>query len=302
MEKAYIIEAHKYPNQVYRLVSRLNDGFSEFFIHIDITVDIAPFKIFSDFNNIVHFIERANSKWAGFGSVQATLNGLKAVKASGKKFDRIILLSGQDYPIKSNNYINDFFANSPHSVFVDYFPIPDYKKWPGSDRGGWYRVDKYYIGLKWYETFCSKCLNLLSNYIPFLKRNIPNGMKPYTGSAWWILDMYALNYILDYDKNHPEYRAFHQFTFVPDELYMHMLIANSTDETVVRSVENNDKRFMIWETSYCAHPNTLRKTDFQAIQSSDGLFARKFDENTDAEILDLIDNKILWENYQQKEA
>ncbi len=302
MEKAYIIEAHKYPNQLYRLVSRLNDGFSEFFIHIDVTVEITPFKILSDFKGIVHFIERADSKWAGFGSVQATLNGLKAVKASGKKFDRIVLLSGQDYPIKSNNYINDFFANSPHSVFVDYFPIPDHKKWPGNDRGGWYRVDKYYIGLKRYEMFCSKCLNFLSNYIPFLKRKMPNGMKPYTGSAWWIVDMYALNYILDFDKNHPEYRTFHQYTFVPDELYIHMIIANSTDEKLLSRVEKNNKHFMIWETSNCAHPNILGKADFQAIFSSDGLFARKFDEKADAEILDMIDQKILLANYHQKEA
>lgn len=293
MEKAYIIQAHKYPAQLYRLISRLNDGASEFFIHIDKTAEFSQFQTAKDFGQLVHFIERVDSKWGGFGCVQAGLNGLKAVKDSLKKFDRIILLSGQDYPIKSNEYINDFFKKSPHSVFVDYFPIPNYKKWPGSDRGGWYRVDKYYIGLKWYEFLCSKSMNLLSTYIPFLRRKIPNGMKPYTGSAWWSVDMYALNYILDYDATHPEYRAFHKYTFVPDELYIHMILANSTDEKLVKSMENNNKRFLIWEKSDSPHPNILRKTDLDAIMSSDHLFARKFDEKIDAEILDLIDSKIL---------
>jgi hypothetical protein len=105
--------------------------------------------------------------------------------------------------------------------------------------------------------------------------------------------MYALNYILDYDKNHPEYRAFHKCTFVPDELYVHMIIANSTDKKLKESWENNNKRFLIWEKPDSAHPNILCKTDFHAILSSDHLFARKFDEKVDAEILDLIDNQIL---------
>ncbi len=288
--------AHKNPLQFHRLVSRLNDGASEFFIHIDKTANISPFETVKGFGGIIHFIERVDSKWGGFGSVQASLNGLKAVKDSKKDFERVFLLSGQDYPIKSNDYINNFLANSPYSVFVEHYPIPNYKKWPGSDRGGWYRVDKYYVGLKWYEMLQSKSINFLSTYIPFLRRKIPDGMKPFTGSTWWSVDMYALNYILDYDAKHPGYRAFHKYTFVPDELFIHMIFADSKDEKLLKSIENNDRRLIIWETSYIAHPNTLRKSDFETIKSSEQLFARKFDEKADTEILDLIDREILLKN------
>jgi hypothetical protein len=297
IKKAYIIMAHKAPGQLYRLIATLNDGASEFFIHIDKTADFSLFQSVKEFGSIVQFTERVDSKWGGFGSVQASLNGLKAVKASKNKFDRILLLSGQDYPIKSNEYIDDFFRTSPHSVFVDYFPIPNYKKWPGSDRGGWYRVDKYYIGLKWHEFLRSKSMNLISTYIPFLRRKLPGGMKPYTGSQWWSLDMYALNYILEYDAGHPEYRAFHQYTFVPDELFFQMILANSKDERIIKSLEANNKRFMIWEKSDSAHPNILRTTDFEAIKTSDHLFARKFDATIDAQILDLIDSEILQKDH-----
>jgi hypothetical protein len=218
---------------------------------------------------------------------------MKAVKKSPKKFDRILLLSGQDYPIKSNDYINRFFETSPHSDFINYFPIPNYKKWPGSDRGGWYRVDKYYFGNKWYQFFCSKSLNLLSTYLPFLRRKIPNKMDPYAGQTWWNLDMYALDYILAYHEKHPEYLDFHRNTFVADELYMQMIIGNSKDEKLLARIENSEKRFTIWEKADSAHPKILRKTDLEAIMASDDLFARKFDENIDSEIMDLIDDKIL---------
>ncbi len=294
MEKAYLIMAHKDPKQLHRLVSRLNDGTSEFFIHIDQKADFSQFQTVKEFGTIVHFTERFDATWGGYGLIKPYLSAMKAVKDSPKEFDRILLLSGQDYPIKSNVYINDFFKNAPYSNFIDYFPIPNYQKWPGGDRGGWYRVDKYYFGTKWYESFCSKALNLLATFIPFLRRKIPNGMKPYTGQTWWNLDMYALNYILDYVSRHPEYVDFHKYTFVADELFVQMIIANSNDEKLLQSIGNSEKRFTIWPKLNSAHPKILDKNDLDAIMASDDLFARKFDENADTEIMDLIDQEILF--------
>lgn len=286
--------AHKSPNQVHRLIARLNDGESEFFIHIDQKTDLYQFHAVKEFGNIIHFTERFDATWGGYGLIKPYLSAMKTVKDYPTKFDRILLLSGQDYPIKSNEYINNFFQKAEHSIFVNYFPIPNYQKWPGGDRGGWYRVDKYYFGNKWYELFGSKSINLLSTYMPFLRRKIPNGMKPYTGQTWWNLDMYALNYILDYTAKHPEYINFHRHTFVADELYVQMILANSTDEKLLKSIGNSEKRFTIWPKPDSAHPKILSVSDFEAIQASGDLFARKFDENVDSEILDLIDNKILF--------
>lgn len=294
MNKAYIIMAHKSPNQLYRLVSRLNDGASEFFIHIDLKAEFSQFETLKEFGGAVHFIDRFDAKWGGYGVIKPFLAGMKAVRNSSTKFDRIILLSGQDYPIKSNLQIDNFFKNNQYSNFINYFPIPNYQKWPGGDRGGWYRVDKYYFGNKWYEFFGSKSMNLLSTYLPFLRRKMPKGMKPYTGQTWWNLDMHALNYILDYHEQHPEYMAFHRNTFVADELFVQMIIGNSKDEKLLNSIENSEKRFTIWPKANSAHPKILDKNDLQAIMVSDDLFARKFDENVDTEIMDLIDEEILF--------
>lgn len=294
MKKAYIIIAHKDPQQVYRLISRLNDGNSEFFVHIDIKVNIKPFEILSDFGNKSHFLSRFDSKWGSFGTIYPYLSGLQEIKDSDKIFDRIMLLSGQDYPIKSNKEIDDFFENSTYSNFVNYFPIPNHAKWPGGDRGGLYRVDKYYFGAKWYELFCSKTMNFLAGYLPFLRRSLPYEMRPYTGQTWWNLDIYAVDYILNFLKNHPKYIGYHKNTFVADELFIQMIIGNSTDKKLLDSIENSEKRFTIWENATSAHPKILKVSDFDAIKLSSDLFARKFDENVDAEILDVIDKQILF--------
>lgn len=293
MKKAYIIMAHKYPSQLHRLIDRLNDHSAHFFVHIDKKADINAFKSLDDFGKKVTFIDRFDSRWGKTGIIMPLLAGLNAIKQSAILFDRIMVLSGQDYPIKSNEQIDYFFQNSPHSVFINFFPIPNLEKWPGTDRGGLYRVDKYYFGNKWFELFCSKTINLLASYIPRLRREIPLGMKPFTGSTWFFLDMYFLDYILEFVRKHPEYLKFHSNTFVADELFVHMLIGNATDEKLLSTVENIEKHFIIWESNQVAHPKIIVKSDFEQMLHSDSLFARKFDEKLDSEILDLIDDRML---------
>ncbi len=285
--------AHKYPEQLHRLVSRLNDGLSAFFVHIDKNVEISQFKSLGEFGDPIHFVERVASGWATFGQVQSVLNGLKAVKESNKQFDTISLLSGQDYPIKSNAEIDSHFKASQYSVFIDYFPLPNFKKWK-EDNGGIYRVNKYFFGLKRYKLFSSKSINFLANFIPFLRRKIPDGMNPYAGSQWWSINMYALNYVLDYINKHPEYAAFHQYTFACDELFFQMILVNSNDERIQKSIENDNKRFMKWKTSNSSHPETLVADDLPEILNSKALFARKFDLTLNADIFDSIDNKCLF--------
>ena len=80
---------------------------------------------------------------------------------------------------------------------------------------------------------------------------------------------------------------------MPDELYVHMILGNSKDEQIQKSLVANNKRFMIWEKPDSTHPNTLRLKDFDAIKASDHLFARKFDATVDEAILDKIDKEIL---------
>lgn len=291
MEKAYIILAHKLPGQLYRIVERLDDGLSTFFIHIDLKADFEEFSKVSDFGNKVKFIKRENIKWAGFDIIKAVLNGLNAVKEANKKFDRIILLTGQDYPIKSNEYINNFYKNSPYSVFIDYWPIPNHEIW--KKNGGMYRVNKYFFGTDKNSKLRAKALNFLAIIFPFLRRKLPYGLLPFGGWAWWTIDMYALNYILQFLQDHPKYMRFHRHTFVVDEMFLHTILLNSKDERLLKSITNNYLRYVNWPDTSKGHPEILRKDDLEAIKASGALYARKFDINKDAEILDLIDKSCL---------
>lgn len=44
MQKNYLVLAHKNPDQLYRMITALNDNVSHFFIHIDAKSPIAPLR------------------------------------------------------------------------------------------------------------------------------------------------------------------------------------------------------------------------------------------------------------------
>jgi hypothetical protein len=290
MEKAYIILAHKEPDQLYRLIEKLDDKSSDFFVHIDKKINLSVFNNLIDFKDKVHIIKREKSNWGEIGIVKAILSAFEAIKRTGKRFEQIILLSGQDYPIKSNDYLNDFFNTSPHKVFMEHWPIPNYRIWKES--GGIFRINKYFIGLKPYQRFLSKTLNFTAMFLPFFRRKLPYNLKPYGGWMWWSIDMYTLDYILQFLIDHPKYLKYHKFTFVPDEMFFQTILLNSKDENLLKRITNDNKRYIHWKEGK-SHPEILGRADVKNIKQSNHLFARKFDIKHDRDILEIIDQHCL---------
>ena len=58
---------------------------------------------------------------------------------------------------------------------------------------------------------------------------------------------------------------------------------------LAETVVNDDLRYVEWREWNDSRPAALGKPDFAKMMSSGKLFARKFDVEEDAEILDLID-------------
>jgi hypothetical protein len=295
MRKAYIILAHKNPAQVSRLIERLDDKRSSFFLHIDKKCRDEAFK---DLIGVpeVNKVKSVVANWGEYGLVQAVLNSFQAVRDTGTHFDRIILLSGQDYPIKPNTAINSFLETSGHSIFLEYFSLPNDKKWQPS--GGLYRVNKYFLGFKWYQRYTAKALNGLGILFPYLRRRPPAGMKPYAGSAWWIIDQYTMHYILDFVNQYPKYVRYHRCTFAPDEVFFHMLLLNTQDNKIRKSILNTNLHHIRWKDIKSSHPEIMFREHVHELKHSAAMFARKFDAAVDADILDLVDRYCLSENIQ----
>jgi hypothetical protein len=286
MTKAYILLIHKNPEQVLRLITRLDDPESSFFIHIDKKADAKSFQNLKSYpKNKIHYIERHNGRWGGVGIVLATIAALKKIKETGGSYDRIILLSGQDYPLKSNAYIDEFLQRSEHSIFMTTFSALPIANW---DNGGYNRIYDYYFGLRKPHLYLNRIFNAVKDLIPPFRKTIPYDLTVYAGSQWWIIDFYALNYILSFLETHPKLISFFKYSLLSDEMFFQTILLNADDPKLLKSIKNDNVRLIVIPEKGI-HPIIWTDKDAEILLNSSALFARKFDVTVNSSILSVLD-------------
>jgi hypothetical protein len=281
-------------------VSRLDHRNVSFYIHINRVADIAGFRdCLSALPSLpyVTWLPRENSYWAGPGITRATLHGLAAAAAANPPPDYILFLSGQDYPIKPTSMILDFLQRNMGKTFLQYAPFPV----SGWTDGGWFRFRKYHFWLFGrhfgypLENPEHRVLRRLLNFPARLTfpegRRIPDGLKPYGGWAWWAMSLAAARYVVDYVSHHGEYLRFFNLTLCTDEMFYQTILLNSAE--MAGAIVNSDLTYANW-TAGGSHPAVLTTKDFDDLEASPKLFARKFDMASDPAVLDMIDQRLLY--------
>jgi hypothetical protein len=285
MNVAYIIHAYKNPDQLKRLIDTLDSERSFFFVHIDKKVNIKPFEELLVNNNKVYWIPRENSDWGTINTVKAVLNGIYQAIHSNVKFDYYYFLSGQDYPIKSNNYIYNFLQENKEKDFIYYFSLPS-KEWKG---GGIQRFNRYYLIIS-KNKYIRRIINNLGFVLP--RRKLPYNLKPYGGEFYFGLSRKSVDYILSFIETHVDYLPFFKYTQIPEEIFFQTILLNA-DNNIKQHIINKTLTFIDWSRTKSSGPATLAVEDFDKITKCNELFARKFDLNLDSAILDMIDNQLL---------
>ena len=173
---------------------------------------MSDFKgVLSKLNNNANitFLPRFNSYWRGPGIITAILHGLNQI-LDDRKFNRIVLISGQDYPIKPLNDIFNFYEDNSDKNFISYFRLPcDHWK-----EGGLPRIKNYHFRVLG-KTFISpplcepvhihsKLFYKTANLRFRKPREFPNGLVPYGGFSHWQITADAANEIIDFVVKRPE--------------------------------------------------------------------------------------------------
>ncbi len=215
--------------------------------------------------------------------VQATLNLLRAAQAHPLPFDYYCLISGSDYPIRSNAYIHSYFEDHQNCEFIKILDFMHKEKSRLLPRLKYFVFER---GLN-RQTLFNTCLFQLNQRIlstPLFKRNYQKhlgGLKPYIGSAWWVLSDRTIRYIFDFMEKHPKIVNFYRHTAHPLEMFFHTIIGNSPFfDNVTSSVTYTD-----W-SPHAISPTVitdkhvrdleihLRQTESQS-EAEEFLFARK---------------------------
>ena len=300
MKIVYIISAYKLPDQLVRLVRVLNSDSTSFYIHVD---KKTPKEIFERMKKPlksipnVHFLKRHLCNWGDFGHVRATLKGISKIFEEGSDFDYVVLLTGQDYPIKSNRQISDFLQKSEGKSFMSYAPLPftGFGKNGGLDRINYWHFfcfSRYHFIFPHMNMLNNPKLNELLNIIMKKikkQRKFPLNLKPYGGGAYWCLSRACIEHITEFVRENKDFVNFFKYVYIPDEVFFQTILVNSS---LKRIIVNDDLRYVDWSNP-AQRPEILSKKNYNQFFHTQNLFARKFDITKDEEVLDIIDNEIL---------
>jgi len=234
------------------------------------------------------------------------------MEAASKEQGLFILMSGQDYPIQSQGYINDFLEHNKDFDFIEIEPLEE--KWkPKMVKD---KLEHYHI-LHSEERGNSNCYAPFAHCSVFQKLrtlthllkgrlsmknfkllcSLPKRIAPferqYAGSQFWAFSERTFYAMLNYIREHKAaLEGYYKYTSSPDEIYFHSVLMDlvAKDSTI-------KLKDPITYVNYFRKNNVFVTEDFEKLTSAKGkLFARKFDTDIDIEILDKLDS------YQENES
>lgn len=283
MTAAFVILAHRKPEQVARLAKRLAPHYV--FVHIDAKVEDGVYdefcRVLKDFSH-VKLISRHRSAWASWGIVAAILEGYQAA-LSYADWTHVMVISGQDYPLVSSVEMETFFNQHIGQSFLAHWYLPS-SLW-GKD-GGMYRVRYWHVPFRGRRAF-----------IPIPRRQ-PKEIKHVGGSMFSCLSREAASDVLSFTQRESETAKFYEHVWIPDELYITTVVMNSAHKD---SVIGESLSYIRWSNPGSPHPDELKTEDAPELiragkeGSSIGgygrrkLFARKVYIENHSQLLDALD-------------
>ena len=171
MNKIILIHAH---NNIVLLNDLIDVLYSENHV-IYVNVDLKSKIDIRHINQKARLIQRRIKVYRGrYSQVKAIINSLSEIEENEKNYEHVIFISGQDFPVVSNNCIDSYLM--PGHEYIENMPICE---------NGWavnHRYEKFNFG----NNKSQQVISLLINSIAARtigKRRIPHNHEPYGGSS-----------------------------------------------------------------------------------------------------------------------
>lgn len=269
---AYFILVHRLPKQFKRLFKSIYNPNNYYLIHIDkkasadLHEDVTNF--INDFEN-TFILESESIVWGWYSMVNIELNGIKKLLSLWLNWDFFINLSWQDFPLKNQKEINNFLCENKDNNFL----LVSNQETERPDTMN--RVENYFID-NWNYVY-----EVSNEKRDFLKDTIP-----YIWWQWMILNRDCCEFICN-SLETKKFTDYYINTLIPDESFFQTLLMNTSFDW---NIVNDDKRSIIWVSDWGIklRPKTFKKEDIDFLSLKNNLFARKFDDNEDSEIIDSI--------------
>jgi hypothetical protein len=126
--------------------------------------------------------------------------------------------------------------------------------------------------------------------VPSRNRPFMKDVTPYIGNQWMILCREFCEFVTHSDEI-KKFRDFYRHSLIADEGFFQTVLMNTSYPP---SVINDDKRAIDWIPmgDIKLRPRDFTSLDEKQLCSSKNLFARKFDETIDSDILTILEKHI----------
>ena len=278
MKIAHLILAHKNPKQCLRLIDALQHPAFYFFIHVDKKKDIGPFKALINRANVFFIENRAKIYWGDWGTIQATLNGFDVILPGG--YDYVNVISGQDFPVKSAEYIYNYFNERKGTEFI----TCDFIEGAWSDVAP--RIEEYHL-INWRIPGKFRLGKLITRILP--PRVFPLNYQVVGRANWFSLTNKAASYAVGFLMANPKMVNYFKYCWGADEFIFSTVLYNSAFKDKI----HDNLVYVDWGNAEIGHPKLLVADDMDKLLATDKLFARKFDQDVDASVLTKLEQQVV---------
>ena len=276
---AYLIIAHNEYVILQLLIDALDDIRNDIYIHFDAKCKEVPLLTCKN-SKLYVLSKRIDVHWGDYSQIETEMLLFEYAYSMQMKnnsyYHYYHLMSGVDIPLKSQNYIHEFFGKNNGKEFLGFFQ-GDLEKELRK------KVQLYHL----YPKYFSKERNLkmktitraffcrFQMFVGF-KRN--DDIELLRGTNWASITNGFVEYLLS--KKEEIYNRFHH-TFCADEIYKHTLCWNSPFKDRIFNSQNEalgcmrEINWVITEDKSFLPSFTM--ADYKRLKESPMLFARKFD-------------------------
>ena len=284
----FVLLTHSEPGQVLALTQVLSELYDEppIVCHHDFAQCSLDKNIFG---SNVRFVEpHFQTFWGCFSIIPAALAGIRVLMRGPNPPDWFYLLSGSDYPTLSPDKVLSMLNETQCDAFIDHREIFFHSEATSGlevTRTGFARPTypslayKRYLAIAVPRPSKAKPFSMPPEGRSYLRhpawRSVfpgpfGDGFRCFAGEHWFTANGKAADMLLNETAQSRHLLDHLRQRECPEECYYHSVLANAP-----LKLNNNNLRYINWQTSDAWHPKTLTAEDMSAIERSEAHFSRK---------------------------
>lgn len=298
---AYLIFSYTLPDQVLRLARTMRAGSPDAVVLVHHDDRRCPLDRRALEAAGAHALAAEPVGWGEFSQLHAVLRGFEWFLGQ-TDHEWVVVLSGQDYPIRPVAAIERDLADAAYDGFIETRPVP-----PPS-----FRRDLDEFASRYHYRYAAlpnrpaavRAAGLVAMGRPLLSaRRMPSGPRvgvrwprtPFSeafachqGSDWFTLSRRCVATVSACAREERSLLRHYRRTLIPTESFVHTVLANDPS----LRLSGDSRRHTSWHPPPAPRPRVLRSGDLEPALASGADFARKFDQAADPAPLDEIDRRV----------